>query len=355
MTKIIQTYNLQGVEIFSAGVWKEDKYTIADLNDIVSAFPEVGFEPPLKLGHHEQDGEPAIGWVDKVYVEGEKLIADFKDIPQKVYDALKRKNYKTISSEIYWDYVSDGKKYNKVLRAVALLGADVPAVTNLETINNLYKYVDNNITQGGGNMDMNTKMYDAAMDENARLIKKLTEAEDKDKEKEKELTAAEEEKKKIEEEKKKKEAELAAEKEEKKELEKKLSDQDKAVKVKEVDAFMEKHLKSGQILPKFKDEVKALLFTATDTKTFSYSHEGKTIDLSQVETIKRIFEALPKMIDFAETAPEPGDDGGIGNPGEIVDSRVKAILAKDSKKTYSLALTEVLNKDKALKEAYIGG
>ncbi|HAI44101.1 MAG TPA: hypothetical protein DCM40_41375, partial [Maribacter sp.] len=67
-----------------------------------------------------------------------KLLADFKEIPQVLYDAMKRGNYKRVSSEIYWNYTNNGSVLDRVLKAVAILGTEIPAVTNLEAIENLY-------------------------------------------------------------------------------------------------------------------------------------------------------------------------------------------------------------------------
>ena len=139
-----QTFNLNGVEIFSTGIWNGDRYNEKDLDNMVSNFDDVGFEPPVKIGHNEEqpelkDGQPALGYVDKIYTVGSKLLADFKELPKKVYEAIKRGNYKRVSSEIYWNYRADDKSFNRVLKAVALLGAEIPAVTNLESITGLYK------------------------------------------------------------------------------------------------------------------------------------------------------------------------------------------------------------------------
>lgn len=142
--KIEQTFNLKGVEIFAAGTWNGDTYTEKDLDEMVKAFDEVGFRPPLKLGHNMEqekkwkDGQPAFGWIDKIYRQGKKLLADFVELPQKIYEALKRGNYKQVSAEIFWNFDRDGKKFPRVLRAVALLGADIPAVSGLDAIEGLY-------------------------------------------------------------------------------------------------------------------------------------------------------------------------------------------------------------------------
>lgn len=131
------------VEIFSAGKWNGDVYTVADLDEMVKAFDETssGWKPPLKLGHTEDqkllqsDGLPAAGWVGKLYRIGEKLYADFIDIPAKIFELMENKSYRKVSSEIYWDIdIGNDKIYNRMLAGVALLGADMPAVMNLSDI-----------------------------------------------------------------------------------------------------------------------------------------------------------------------------------------------------------------------------
>jgi hypothetical protein len=134
--------SIKGVEIFAAGVWNGDRYEVADLDQMIIAFEETSrvFKPFLKLGHDEgqkiiqKDGLPAAGWIDKVYRIGDKLLADFADIPSKIYDLIKNKAYRKVSSEIYWNMEVLDKKYPYLLGAVSLLGADTPAVTCLNDI-----------------------------------------------------------------------------------------------------------------------------------------------------------------------------------------------------------------------------
>lgn len=139
-----ELFTIKGHPIFSVGIWNGDPYVEADLDRMVTAFGQVGFEPPIKLGHDESqplaksDGMPAIGWVTNLRRSGNLLYCDLKDLPRKVYDAIRRKNYKRVSAEVYWDYTCNGKKWPRVLKALALLGADVPAVTNLASLEALY-------------------------------------------------------------------------------------------------------------------------------------------------------------------------------------------------------------------------
>lgn len=131
-------------EIFSAGTWNGDEFTVADLEEIARNFETLkplGLKPPLKFGHDDDqnllgqdDGAPAIGWVDSLEVAGEKLIATFADVPELVAELIRANRYRRVSSEIYFRIKKDGKEIGKALKAVALLGADIPAVTNLQDL-----------------------------------------------------------------------------------------------------------------------------------------------------------------------------------------------------------------------------
>lgn len=142
--------SINSVEIFSAGEWNGDKYSTEDLDEMVKAFKatEGGFKPSLKLGHDEsqklpqKDGLPSIGYVHNLRRVGEKLVADFKDIPNKIYELIKNKAYSRVSSEIYWNIKYGEHKFKRMLCAVSLLGQDMPAVNNLREIMGLYTHDD---------------------------------------------------------------------------------------------------------------------------------------------------------------------------------------------------------------------
>ncbi|HUV84407.1 MAG TPA: hypothetical protein VMV86_01795 [Methanosarcinales archaeon] len=140
------TYDMKDVEIFSVGTWNGDSYTEKDLDDMVNSFEEIGkdIKPYVKLGHNKKqkmlqvDGMPAAGWIVNLKRKGEKLLADFSGIPKKIKELIEKKAYGRFSSEIYWNLNLNNKKHRRVLRAVALLGADTPAVSNLNDFINLY-------------------------------------------------------------------------------------------------------------------------------------------------------------------------------------------------------------------------
>lgn len=145
-TSELATVDLKGIEIFAAGTWNGHKYSDTDLDAMVSAFAELAgkIDPPVKLGHDDgqrllqADGYPAAGWVSRLVRKGDKLIADLRDVPAKVAELISAGAYKKISSEVYWNYKEGGKTYRRVLKAIALLGADLPAVSSIGDIRALY-------------------------------------------------------------------------------------------------------------------------------------------------------------------------------------------------------------------------
>ena len=139
---------LHDIEVFAVGTWNNTKITEQDIDDIVNGTNEIidKVKPFVKLGHDDKQkllqnsGLPAGGWITRLKRKGQKILVDIADVPQKLYELISKGAYKRISSEILWDYTepSTKRKYNKVLSAIAFLGADLPAVTNLEDIAALY-------------------------------------------------------------------------------------------------------------------------------------------------------------------------------------------------------------------------
>ncbi len=143
----METFNKNGVEIFSVGEWNGDKITAETLQNIVTSFEENkgGVTPHLKLGHNKEqallkaDGLPAAGYVERLYIQGDKLMADFRDIPKKIFKLLEKGAYKKVSIEMFENIKIKGKEYKNLLVAVALLGADTPGVMNLSDIMAMYE------------------------------------------------------------------------------------------------------------------------------------------------------------------------------------------------------------------------
>lgn len=127
------TRDLPNQEIFAAGTWNGDHYDPEDLDKMVEAYNATSeaYKPKLKLSHDHPKGWPAVGWMENVRRVGSKLMADFKGIPAKIFDAIQAGGYDNKSAEVLWNVVVGGKKFPYLLKAVALLGVDMPAVDNI--------------------------------------------------------------------------------------------------------------------------------------------------------------------------------------------------------------------------------
>ncbi|HEV8655641.1 MAG TPA: phage protease [Candidatus Limnocylindria bacterium] len=146
----LETRNLKGVEILDIGTWQtstgEFTVTEADLSGYVSAFDATKdtLKIPAKLGHDQgqrllqQDGYPAAGWLERLYVEGTKLCGDFAKVPAKVADLIEAGGYRKVSAEIWHDVTVGAQNFAALLMGVAFLGEDAPAVTTLDDIIELY-------------------------------------------------------------------------------------------------------------------------------------------------------------------------------------------------------------------------
>ncbi|MCK9569887.1 ChaB family protein [Candidatus Pacearchaeota archaeon] len=148
----LPTIDIPDQEILGVGTWPASpapiKVTEAMLTDLVTAAAELtatsNYEPPIKLGHDDgqkllqADGFPAAGWVHNIRKVGDKILCDFKQVPAKLGEIINAGGYKKKSPELRQNYVSGGKTYPWVIRAVSILGADIPACKSTSDIQALY-------------------------------------------------------------------------------------------------------------------------------------------------------------------------------------------------------------------------
>lgn len=150
---------LKNVEIFAEGTWVGSagpmKWSKQDIQDMIKTtellISKKLIKPPkLKLGHSrnqvadekntasilkdQSDGDPKLGSVGNFAVkDGEnnkaKLLVDFMNMPNIVYEAMVNDLYTDVSAEVV-----HYNGYGWYLSAVALLGADIPAVKTLEDL-----------------------------------------------------------------------------------------------------------------------------------------------------------------------------------------------------------------------------
>lgn len=132
---------IKAVELFASGVWNGRPFTTTDIDGIVNSFIALSLEGkvPLKLSHdgpdprEEPESRLALGWVRKVWRDGDRLLGDL-DVPDKVATAIEEGYLKFVSVELLKNVRADTRVLPWVLDAVALLGADQPAVGVLKDL-----------------------------------------------------------------------------------------------------------------------------------------------------------------------------------------------------------------------------
>ena len=173
---------IRGVEVFGTGTHNGDKYTEADLDDMVVAFGKIDVRPALKIGHaKDKPGSPAYGWVTNLKRVGTKLIADFESMHDSVIEAIRNKSYDRVSSEIYFNLKRGGETFRRALKAVALLGAEVPAVAGLTPLHKVEFAAASgfdNLAECEARLDVSDTAVAAALSERlAAMVKLLSEKE----------------------------------------------------------------------------------------------------------------------------------------------------------------------------------
>ncbi len=354
-----QTYELKDVEVFGKGTWKGNKITDKDLDDIVNNTNEIidKLKPKVKLGHGDKQdllrktGLPAGGWITKLKRAGDKILVNIKEVPKVLYQLIKNGAYKRISSEILVGYTepSTKKKYNKVLSAIAFLGADLPAVTNLKDIAALYDF----------NEDANLIIYEKMTKKVDKKRKEvyvmpgkvtITEIENKkyvaveDYEKiEKEKEASDKEKEEVKGFKEK----FEAEEKKSKEAEEKLGKISKEKRETEIKTFIDDHCsdKDMRFLPKQKEVLMALVESTSDEKKIKFTVDDKETKLSQRELLEKFIELQPNFSDsiFAELSKGEEEEEEGKDKLSPEEKKVQKYMDDHEKATYREAVLAVLD------------
>lgn len=380
----LEVVDVLGVEIFAKGTWKGDPYTEKDLDELVtnSQLLKGEVKPPLKIGH-QSDGEqikflkgmPAIGKVANLRRVGTKLLADFQSVPKQVADLIKAKAYDRVSSEIYMRYERGKKKYGKVLAAVALLGAEIPAVKTLKDVLALYDQngegIESKVYEYIIDVDSDEEIiggFDKMTDAEARLaqmekqIADLTKAiseskttlEEKDttlEEKEQALkekdTALEEKGKELEtatttlEEKDK---ELETTKTALEEAQTRESEIAEAQRISGINSFLDESVTKGIVLPVFKDDLMDLMCRVDGTEKIELTETAKDGKVTKRETTlldlcKDMVGKFPKMVDFKELSSSGG-----GKEETVTTTQLEEQYGVDTTKNQDLVDVELAEK-----------
>jgi len=298
--------SIAGVEIFSAGTWNGDKYTVQDLDLMVAAFSETSktVRPFLKLGHSEKqalleaEGLPAAGWIGRIYRNGTKLMADFVDIPRKIHELIVNKAYRKVSSEIYLGVKIQDKSYKYLVGAVALLGAEIPGVMNLsdilsrfglrdyESIKSYAKDIDSvTVKQYSFDQDLNLGDIMPKTEREIELELQLKQANDKN-------LASEKDVKKFKADAKSNDDTLKSEIEKREAAEKKAFDFEQTAKNTELEAQADKLVAEKVITKAGREYALAILKDEPETKKYSFGSDDKKVELSKFELVKKFAESI---------------------------------------------------------------
>lgn len=342
----LETYELKDIEIMAVGKWNNTNITKLDLENMVENFRLFGdrLKAPLKLGHDakqklaQADGLPAVGWIKDIRLKGEKLIADFTGIPKKVKQLIGTA-YGRFSAEILFNLKYAGNIYKRVLRGVALLGEDTPAVNSITDIINLYSEGKESIDLSGAEVFAEHILNEG--DENMEATKELQEQ--------------------LEAEKK----QSFAKDEQIKELQNKLIAQEENQTKTEVYSAIDKGIADGKIAPAIREKLAALaLAKEADTNlvhSFTENNEQKEVKYSsKVDIINGLIEEMPQIVTGEETTVkgEPKEElntkkdfkedvqtGKIYDTGEVLHKKALEFSEKNNVE-YDQALIEVSKEEK---------
>lgn len=346
--------SIDGVEIFSAGTWNGDKYTTKDLDEMVRAFEETKstVRPFLKLGHSDkqkllqEEGLPAAGWIGRLYRKGEKLIADFVDMPSKIFELIDKRAYRKVSSEIYVGVKIKDRAYKYMLGAVALLGSETPGVMNLSDILARYglKDFDSIKSYTDSQSEVTIKEYsidkELIIEEGDPMSKteKEMELELKLKQAQEKVEALEKDAKKFKSDLTSNDESLKKLKEDAEAAEKRAFDAEKNLQKVQIEKQVEELVSEDLITKGMKPFVTQLL--GTDTKKYSFKVGDKDQETDKFGLIKKIFEMSAKKADV--NFDESSLDGKGNKKSQEPTSDEIEKYAAENKLSFSAAYKEML-------------
>jgi hypothetical protein len=142
---MVNLKNVKDRELMKVGKWQvfkggEFNVTPELIKAAISAHESgVLRKPTIRLGHGDDErftGSPAMGWVDNVRAseDGTTLYGDLLGVPEWLADNMPSA-YPSLSIEGMYDFTaSDGTTHDFVLTGLALLGATMPGIGELKSV-----------------------------------------------------------------------------------------------------------------------------------------------------------------------------------------------------------------------------
>jgi hypothetical protein len=150
----LETKQIKNVEILKAGRYKGTDYTEKDLDLFVENFNNKIAEPTLTLDHDEKLTDSvskefkvaALGYVESLKRVGDKLYADFKQVPKLIAELIEAGPLKQRSVEFFKAFkTSSGTTLKNVLTGVTFFGSGLPAVAGMSDLMELFKENSNGV------------------------------------------------------------------------------------------------------------------------------------------------------------------------------------------------------------------
>ncbi|MBZ6377375.1 hypothetical protein B5C34_05250 [Pacificimonas flava] len=131
--------NTRPIEIFRLGEHRDRSgkavsFSQADAETLIANYDPATDPAPLVIGHPKLT-DRALGWVDKLRLDGDVLVADVRDIPAEFAESDEARGFRRVSSSFYLPgEAASPNPAGYYLRHVGLLGAHAPSVKGLAAV-----------------------------------------------------------------------------------------------------------------------------------------------------------------------------------------------------------------------------
>ena len=123
---------------------------------------------------------------------------------------------------------------------------------------------------------------------------------------------------------------------------------------KDLDAWIDLRKREGKIAAVEEPRIKTFLLSLEDSKTLTYSQDGKEQTVSQGDLFREIIGKRPSLFTVLSRTGDPraGDDATYESVGDEVDAKTKAYQVEKNEKDYRKARDAVFAAEPDLKQRY---
>jgi hypothetical protein len=304
------------IHIFRAGTHRsmqgaEVRLTAADLAEVAAAYDPARHEAPVVIGHPAADA-PAWGWVRRLRVEGDDLIAEATDLDPAFAELVRAGRFRKVSASFYLKgHPANPAGEAIYLKHVGFLGAQPPAVKGLRQVA---------FAQGEGDLvSREVSFCEACNTDPQHKESGMPDPEDKTREAEfaeRQATLAA------------REAEIAAREEAARQKEAAFAEREAAEQVAADKAVLDRLVEEGRLAPGARADLAAFMEGIGATGEVSFA-EGAQPPRQWFRDF--LGKHAGKLIEFRELSADDTDRGAAGQPGSVEALTARAQkLVKDA-------------------------